>query len=213
MSDVNVCVYIVPNKEDIPTDQKIRQTMFIHLTGQYAPPCVRRPRSADAILVFRTSQGKPYLPEYPRLHISVSYSGAWFVCAVGLFPIGIDLQEHARLKGESAADAAKRYVKIADRFFHQREADYVRAAPMDRFFSIWTAKESYVKFTQQGIDHTFSDFCVLEDPPPSAIGWENAWQAEGVWFRQMPFDQAYTLCLCSAVFCHWQLIHPHIWIE
>ena len=47
----------------------------------------------------------------------------------------------------------RRYVNMAKRFFHEKEADYVQEkAPYQRFFRVWAAKESYVKYTGKGID-------------------------------------------------------------
>ena len=52
--------------------------------------------------------------------------------------------------------------KIANRFFHPDEIDALDANTVSAFYNIWTAKEAYVKFTGQGIDRDFSEFCIFD---------------------------------------------------
>ena len=105
--------------------------------------------------IARTERGKPYFPNLPELHFSISHSGAYWVCAFSAYPIGVDIQKHVKKKGESQAEAADRFGKMAKRFFHPREARWVNEDPGKRFFQIWAAKESYVKYAGTGIGADF----------------------------------------------------------
>lgn len=51
---------------------------------------------------------------------------------------------------------------VAKRFFHPEEYRYLQETGFSDFFSLWTAKESYVKFTGEGITDGFSAFSVVD---------------------------------------------------
>ena len=203
MSDPVVWLYAVENLPGISTDQKIRSILRTHLPAD----CVA---NQDALLMSRTSRGKPTLPGLPQWHISVTHSEKWFICAVSPLQVGIDLQVHSLLHGETGQQAAARYCKIARRFFHPAEADYVALAPQDHFFSVWTAKESFVKYTGKGVDSHFDAFCVLPPSPASCkLPVDTPWQATQATFRQTPFDENYTFCMCTPSPCQWCWVFPN----
>lgn len=199
MCNGKVCLYILPVAENITTDEKIQKLVARHIHDD---------SKADAILVHRSKLGKPYLPQYPNLHLSVSHSGNWFVCAISSQPVGVDLQEHTPLRDETPEYAVQRYCKIARRFFHRLEAEFVLENPQAHFFAVWSAKESYVKFTGKGMDDTYSDFCVVNDDLRSRLPKQEtiAWQAENVSFRMCEFKDNYTLCVCTLVPCDWEWV-------
>ena len=117
----------------------------------------------ELLKVEKTSLGKPYFPNFPKLHLSISHSGAYWVCALSQVEVGVDIQEHAIHKNETRQEAAVRFAKMARRFFHPVEAKYVEAESFYRFFGVWAARESYVKYTGQGIDASFSEHCVIPE--------------------------------------------------
>ncbi len=135
------------------------------------------PGSEDSVsslwTVARTAQGKPYFVNQPDLFFSISHSGPFWACAMAGIPVGLDLQKHSIRGQESREEAAARYSRMAARFFHPAEAAYVQDPVSKdcfrRFFRIWTARESYVKYTGQGIDKKFGQLCVIpETGLPSA---------------------------------------------
>ena len=153
----------------------------------------------------------------PNLHFSISHSGPYWACAMTGGSVGLDIQEHTTLKNESRAEAADRYSRMASRFFHPSEAAYVRSEAREdcynRFFQVWTARESYVKYTGLGIDRDFGQLCVIpaaglgtpgvsaqNDPfscPPAEPHRFLSWQAEGAFFLETEFPENFTLCLCT----------------
>ena len=201
MCNGKVCLYLLPVTEADSTDDKIRRIIARYLRKRSAP---------DGIVVSRSKLGKPYLPQYPALHISVSHSGSWFVCAVSSQPVGVDLQEHTPLRDETPENAARRYCKIAGRFFHPLEASFVLENPQEHFFPVWTAKESYVKFTGRGMDDAYSDFCVVSEGLRSRLHRQVpvTWQAEDVSFHMSGFEENYTLCVCAENPCAWEWHFP-----
>lgn len=94
-------------------------------------------------------EGKPYLKEYPDLFFNVSHSGDYVVCVVADQEVGVDIQQHKSV--------GKRF---AERFFCEEENKYLAVAEgheegINRFFQIWTRKESYVKFLGTGMKEDF----------------------------------------------------------
>lgn len=140
--------------------------------------CRRAGRSIPDLTVARPEYGKPYFVSAPEIHFSVTHSGDYWLCAVSHQNVGLDLQVTQRAQT----------LKIARRFFHSGEFGYLQGHPQD-FFKVWSAKESYVKYTGQGIDGSFSSFSVVDQE-----GFVK--QLKGVELRFWPFSEGYSLCLC-----------------
>lgn len=127
-------------------------------------------------------RGKPYFAGLPGLHFSLSHSGGYWLAAIAAAPLGLDIQQQQPCRREA----------LAERFFHPRETAWLRRRGYTEkdFFALWTAKESYVKYTGQGIDESFSGFSVIADdaivPGIAAAR-----------FTFLPFQPGYTVCLCS----------------
>ena len=83
--------------------------------------------------------GKPYLPEYPRLHFSISHSREYAVCAVSDTPVGTDGETVRALRDS-----------LWRRVLTQSEYSWADGDP-GRLFRLWTLKESYFKFTGTGL--------------------------------------------------------------
>ena len=129
----------------------------------------------------RDAKGKPFFSMvYPDLHFSLSHSGAYGACAFARQPVGLDMQIHTNCDG----------AKIAKRFFHPEEQAYLAQQGQAAFFAVWVAKESYVKYTGEGISGGFGQFAVAD-----ANGLKYA--IDGVCFRHWPVIPGYSLCLCA----------------
>lgn len=117
------------------------------------------------ITVERTPQGKPYLRERADFCFNLSHSGKWAVLACGGSRIGVDIE---RIVMDEKKEA------VARRHFTSGEQDYIfRAEPARqgiRFFEIWTAKESYLKFLGTGLTRPLGSFDVLTLPEPNRYG-------------------------------------------
>ena len=98
--------------------------------------------------------GKPYAQN--GVYFSVSHSGRMAAIAVDNTEVGLDVE---RLPDESR-------LKIADRFYHPAERDYVRKAddPRRAFGEIWTRKEAYLKMTGEGISTDLTAFDTTAPP-------------------------------------------------
>lgn len=89
-------------------------------------------------------KGKPYLPEYPGIYFNLSHSGDYVAAVLSGHPVGIDIQEKKELSGG-----------VLNRFFSESERSG-KYAP----FEIFSAKESYIKFTGEGMSRSLTDFRV-----------------------------------------------------
>lgn len=155
------------------TDRKIK-VYLIPKDDQYS---IGKLRS----LIWKSKLGKPYFRQRENGFLSISHSGDYFAFAVADCEIGIDLQKH----DEKQRD----YEKIISLFFHDHERAYIFGGKegefLTRFFHVWTAKESYVKFTGTGMDDHFAQFSVLD--------LEN----ECHFYYVEDVGAQYTLCVCS----------------
>ncbi len=130
--------------------------------------------------VRETEFGRPYLPDYPEFHFSLSHSGDWAMCAVSGHPVGCDAEKTGR--GDE---------RIAERFFHPEEREALRGeedrAAWKRLFTrIWVRKESHVKLTGRGLGEGLSHF--------SAVSPE-----QGLWYAELEKEEyAFACCVRSA---------------
>lgn len=126
--------------------------------------------------------GKPAFSLHPELHFSLTHSGVWWMCALSSRPVGLDLQLH---RSHSPPEVLSR------RFFHPREDAFLAARDYRDFFDLWSAKESYVKFTGRGFYLDPAQFSVVS--PEGAFP-----RVEGAALRLIPLSPGYSLCLCTA---------------
>lgn len=108
----------------------------------------------DRIYFEKNEYGKPYLRNYHNFHFNISHSGEWVVCAVSIFPVGIDIE---RIKSID--------LQIAERYFSKEEYSYLMEIEdekkEERFFELWTLKESYIKAIGMGLSLPFNSFTIL----------------------------------------------------
>lgn len=95
--------------------------------------------------VARTERGKPYFPDRPHLHFSVSRSGGLSLCALGEKPVGADIE---RVRPRSAG--LPRYALGRGEY----EWFQSRGGRWEDFYTLWTLKEAKVKCTGAGIFQT-----------------------------------------------------------
>lgn len=124
-------------------DIAIRTLIFKHLSL-----CKRE------IIFSKNTYGKPFLQGYEDFHFNISHSGKYVACAVSNQPIGIDIEI------VNPIDLA-----FANRFFVKDEIQYILNGNPEylqqRFYSIWTRKEAYIKLCGKGLYIPLHSFNVL----------------------------------------------------
>ncbi|MBO5402792.1 MAG: 4'-phosphopantetheinyl transferase superfamily protein [Clostridia bacterium] len=105
------------------------------------------------------SRGKPSVKGIDKKYVSVTTTGAVMVVVFSDKPVGIDGEYLGRFNDNSNHD----YLAIAERFFTEEEAEYVRANDSDAvaFAKVWVRKEAYSKYTGKGLAD-FSNFSVTD---------------------------------------------------
>ncbi|MEQ6356263.1 4'-phosphopantetheinyl transferase superfamily protein [Lysinibacillus sp. M3] len=132
--------------------------------------------------------GKPYLKNNSDFHFNISHSGKWIVCAVGSTSLGVDIEE----------------IKEIDlgitKFFSEWENNYIHDGndieKWERFFDIWTLKESYIKAVGKGMSINLDSFTIMYDGIiPRLIS--SVSEQEKYYFKQYNISIAYKLSVCS----------------
>lgn len=122
----------------------------------------------------KNSFGKPCIQGREDFSYNLSHSGRYVVLAWGSSEVGVDVQRQ---------DAATKTQAIGERFFTPDEHAYIRG-DLQRFYEIWTKKESYLKYTGQGLHRDLKSFSVLAPEPE-------------IRFLYRTLDGGYSLCLCT----------------
>lgn len=131
--------------------------------------------------------GKPYCDIFNDFHFNISHSGDWVVCAVDKNPIGIDVEEISTID-----------LDISKNFFSDKEHNDLLLSndPFDYFFTLWSLKESYIKFLGKGLSHPLNSFSMRFLNERIVI--ESYDQIlENIYFQQYQIDDAYKMALCS----------------
>ena len=104
--------------------------------------------------VIYNEYGKPFLKNHKDVFFSLSHSENMVMCAISDEEIGCDIQ--------IIEDKKDNILKIAKRFFTTKESEYMESLSddevMDVFYRIWTAKESYIKATGEGLSKDLASF-------------------------------------------------------
>ncbi|OCT11526.1 hypothetical protein A8709_07630 [Paenibacillus pectinilyticus] len=124
--------------------------------------------------------GKPRLSGVSDYHFNVSHAGEWVTCLVDSEPVGVDVEQ------VQAFDEG-----IAQSYFAQEEYRYVMEGAdseekQQRFYQIWTAKESYIKAVGKGLSLPLQDFSVMTADGVEGVKWlgDEVWQ-----FNSFKLDQ------------------------
>jgi len=132
--------------------------------------------------------GKPCFTDYPQVHFNLSHSGDYVCCAIGSEAVGVDIQKHVQIKEG-----------LAKRFFTEEENRLLGSletmAREELFFRMWSIKESYIKFTGQGMKQGIDTFEI--DWEMCGIYDKNA-KNRGIraYFEEFKEIEGYSLCVC-----------------
>ena len=89
-----------------------------------------------------------------NLHFNISHSGEWILIGVTNTALGVDVE---RIKPDF------NYQEIISLNFSPKEINYiVQNEPLERFFSLWTRKEAFLKATGQGLNDNLTLFSCLD---------------------------------------------------
>lgn len=144
------------------------------------------------IQIRKNQHGKPYLENYPDFHFNIAHSGGYVLCAIDNKPIGIDVEEIRSIE----------YEKIAKSFFTSRELDYIHNGAskfqLNRFFEIWTLKESYIKCSGEGLSMPLKSFSIeVENCENIKVLRNNEYKEHS--FKMLDIETGYKAAVCFAL--------------
>ncbi|GMK38055.1 4'-phosphopantetheinyl transferase [Paenibacillus sp. CCS19] len=161
--------------------------------------------SNEAIQFRANSYGKPELVYPAELHFNVSHSGNWVVCAISDGPVGIDIEQIQPIDME-----------VSRRFFSPAEHAQLIALPMEeqlnRFYELWTLKESFVKAVGMGLSMPLDSFSFTYDQVDAGgILLQAPSPYEHYSGEILAFDAAYKLAVCFSKVKEQQFHTIHSW--
>ena len=123
--------------------------------------------------------GKPHLEGVEGFHFNLSHAGSYVAIAYGDAPVGLDVEQY-RTDADIDALSKRFYTPDEQRSLDQTPPDQHR----ERFFQIWTAKESILKYWGTGLRRSLDSFSTL-----------TAQQTLGIHLHHIPLDgHCMTLC-------------------
>lgn len=143
----------------------------------------------ESCRIRRGAHGKPRLEGLPvALHFNISHSGDYIAVALSDREVGIDIERQGTAR-----------MAVARRFFHPDELRALEALPAaardERFFRLWVAKESFLKYTGTGLSASLDSFCVCFDAGTATIRKEG--KPENVCLHASLLAPGYPCCVCS----------------
>jgi 4'-phosphopantetheinyl transferase len=107
-----------------------------------------------------TETGKPWLPEFPHLHVNVAHTRRTAVVATAsVAPVGVDIEHPAATTVQPQRLAQRLFASAEVRTLGELSAD--RTA--DWFSSVWTIKEAVAKALGIGVIPALSEVVVESD--------------------------------------------------
>ena len=101
--------------------------------------------------------GKPFLKDAKNVNFNLSHSGKLVMCAISEFEVGCDVE----LVKDGRIDVAERFFTVAEREFIT--AGDGEKNKNERFFRLWTLKESFIKANGAGLSLPLGTFSVARD--------------------------------------------------
>ena len=141
-------------------------------------------------LIRKGEHGKPYI-EGTGLSVcfNLSHSGNYIVAAFSDLEVGVDFDHVVGMR-----------LEVARRFFHPAEIDRLECLTeelqSELFFSYWSVKESYLKYTGSGLSMPLSGFEVCFAGNEIWIKKEHSRLTVSV--RECLIDKDYKCFVCSA---------------
>ncbi|KYD00676.1 4'-phosphopantetheinyl transferase family protein [Bacillus atrophaeus] len=134
---------------------KIKQERDRRIASRYFLKVLLRDRlniPFETIKISENRYGKKKCLNNLNLHFNISHSGKWVVIAFSDFKVGIDIEEMLEIEFKEVIP-----------YFTYEEQMYLNSLKEDKkldFYRMWTAKESYMKYTGLGFNLDLNSFSV-----------------------------------------------------
>ena len=139
--------------------------------------------------VERDPWGKPYAVGREDVHFNLSHAGERVLCAVSPMPVGCDVEV-----------INPRHARLGERYFCPSEQNFIRegqteAERLERFYRLWTVKESFIKAVGRGLSLPMKDFCVAEADGGMSVSHTVDQGVYRAW--EYGFDDGYRYAVCG----------------
>lgn len=139
--------------------------------------------------IIRGEHGKPFISGTTLpCFFNLSHSGEYIVCALTEGQVGVDIERKGRLR-----------LEVARRFFHPEEVRVLESLPerqqADAFFSYWSVKESFLKYTGSGLSASLSGFEVCFQKDSIRLRKDNRYEPVSV--HMCDIDSGYKCFVCA----------------
>ncbi|MCY6958996.1 4'-phosphopantetheinyl transferase family protein [Clostridium brassicae] len=143
----------------------------------------------ESICFNKNIYGKPYVEKIKNFHFNISHSGEYVAVAISKQKVGIDIEKIKNID----------YFDIAENFFTNKELKYImrpnKQESLERFYDIWTLKESYIKFNGKGLSIPLDSFTIFFDDDGSIKAIDNNCCTNNI-FNQINILPGYKLSIC-----------------
>lgn len=143
-------------------------------------------KNSEMIEISYIKNGKPVCISDEAFHFNLSHSGEYVACAVSEGAVGLDIQQVKKVD-----------LLIAKRFFLPEEYELIlKAQPKDQpeiFCRLWAGKESYMKYTGDGMTQMMNSFKVDMEESYIYDGKKNI-KIPVRWYTDIP---NYQVAVCS----------------
>lgn len=132
--------------------------------------------------------GKPFFMDFSNIHFNASHSGDICICTFSDVNTGCDIERLSE---------SNHLRQIAERFFSEKEQEIFNTASesfTESFFRLWTLKESYLKFTGDGLSGLNSCQILFRENAAFVL-WED--KEQKLFFKEYRFGE-YVISVCSA---------------
>lgn len=129
--------------------------------------------------------GKPYLKNHEDVFFSLSHSGTSVMCVIADVPVGCDIEE---IRKPPAAVVKRLFSAREQNVFLGLEND----AQAEYFYTLWTARESYLKMTGEGLRGMKNDLSIS-----LPLGCQSL-RASMVTFFEVQCEGAYKAAVCAS---------------
>ncbi len=141
-------------------------------------------------------------------HFNISHSGEWVVCALDNKPIGIDVEQMSKQRTLDIANNGG-----YDKLFTKMEKDYLTNSQnnhpknnlsnnlhdtiTERFYRLWTLKESYLKAIGTGLSQSLQSFSIEVINAHEARLWLADKLQTDWYFYSFKLDENHYCSICS----------------
>jgi 4'-phosphopantetheinyl transferase len=151
---------------------------------------VRESLKNEAIVFSTDSYGKPSCAGKENLYFNISHSDRWVVCALDERPVGVDIERIAP------------FVEGLEQtcFSGPERRDLQACSGSDRivrFYSLWTAKESYMKMVGKGMSLPIQSFTIQPGLNGRLELLSGGCDLTPPFFWQYKIDREFCLTVCS----------------